>query len=147
MKIDKKKLVKLAQSGELDEMMGLIDKNIKNPMSRDIVAYQWLQVAEGFGHKDAGNQAEDLFEASLSRFGDETMGDAHFEIGRWYLLGEHGILKDEKKALGQFKRSQEFGGPDVHIQEIEKLQLKLKGSIRDKFKKIFLEESDGKADE
>ena len=72
------------------------------------VVFQWLQVAASLGHEAADEMADDIYEAALSRGGDETVAALHYEVATWFARGEQEVAVNVEHALTQLARAQEL---------------------------------------
>lgn len=96
--IRSEKLLKLAQSGELDRLMDIItDESFE---TEDVhLLYCWLSIAENYGSEEAGEIIETLTDSN--QLYDEDIAYLNFELGCWYILGIN-ISTDKKKACEYF---------------------------------------------
>ena len=136
------KLFALAKAGEVNEMLEALSQAqaADDDGSETVVAsYQWLLVAAALGSEEAEGMAEDLVEAALSRYGDETIAMAHFEVGGWWLLGQEGVTKDSDKAFAELEYADEMGVREmVDIEsELEKLRSQSGAAERERLATLF----------
>jgi hypothetical protein len=97
--------------------------------------YQWSLVMQDFGHAAPDANPELLLEED----GGETMLDARFEVGYWYLLGKEGVRVDADKAflhLGQVEQAGIRKSLDLE-RELDSVRSQLKGSLLVRFNALF----------
>ena len=64
-----------------------------------MAVFQWLQVASSLGNEEADGMADDLYEAALSRGGDETVAVLHYEVAEWFINGDNGVAANTDLGL------------------------------------------------
>ena len=129
--------VRLAKAGDVD---GLIEELEPADAADWMEAYQWLIIAAAFGSDEAGEAADDLLNTALKHSGDEGLAFAHWEVGRWWLLGEQGLPVDADAGLDELAYAAKLGVRTAIVgmpAEIEKLRKRLEGKVRTRFDKIF----------
>ena len=67
--MDTAKLIEHAKAGHSDDIIAMIPADPDSDDFDEIIvtAYQWLRIAEIYGSEDAGEHAESLLDAYLSR--------------------------------------------------------------------------------
>ncbi|MFT5355617.1 MAG: hypothetical protein ACI9KE_002836 [Polyangiales bacterium] len=103
------------------------------------VVFQWLQVAASLGHEAAEEMADDIYEAALSRGGDETVAALHYEVATWFARGEQGVVVNVEHALTQLACAQELQlreSMDLDV-ELKKLRGSFSGVDERRFDEIF----------
>lgn len=100
-----------AAAGDLNPLLMLgaaieADPDFEDP---ECHVYQWLQVAACLEVDEAADYADGLYEASLSRSGDETVASLHMEVAKWFVHGTYGVVANHDHALAQLSRAQDFG--------------------------------------
>lgn len=98
--VDEKKFLLLAERGDVDGILDLAgaylnddedyDDEDDESAEGDDLAYKWLLISSDFGHKKAGEAADDMLESSSLRYDDGQMriGLIHLEIAEQYLSGK-----------------------------------------------------------
>lgn len=103
-------LYELAKEGDVDALCEAVAEAAKVDDEDDVdeQVFQWLQVAATFGHEEADEAADDIYEATLSRGGDETVAVLHFEVAEWFIRGENGVEANAQYGLYQLERAEEL---------------------------------------
>lgn len=102
-------LYELAKEGDVDALCEAVAEAAKDDDEEvDERVFQWLQVAATFGHEEADEMADDLYEASLSRGGDETVAVLHYEVAEWFIRGDNGVECNYEFGLYQLERAEEL---------------------------------------
>lgn len=148
--MDAKTLRKAAVDGNLDVIASLLESlgddedededGGGGDSSEDVVtAYQWYLVATHFGHKGAEEAADALLGSFLSRYGDETIAMAHYDVGVWFLTGAHGMEPDLGAAFNELEYANEMKVRSmVELEkDLEATRKKLSGDARTRFDKLF----------
>jgi len=140
----KRSLYQLARAGDLDGLAKRLELN--GPISEDgdededfddsvVELYKWCSIA-GRWHEEATEMADAIQEAQLSRYGDETLALAHFEIGQMWLLGEEGLPVDVEQGFEDLTYAKKVG-LDISPKDIDQLRNRLSGEARTRFDKLF----------
>jgi len=100
------KLYALALDGDLEALCGSVYEQAEEDPEMEV--YQWLQVASSLGCEEAEEMSDDIYEAALSRGGDETVAVLHFEVAEWFIKGENGVAPNPELGLEQLRRAEDF---------------------------------------
>jgi hypothetical protein len=101
--------------------------------------YQWMQVAAALGRQEADEIADDIYEAVLSRWGDETVAVLHMEVAEWFVNGDHGVEVNTSHAVDQLECAENLQLRDsVEVDsELLAIRSKLSGQDLGRFDSIF----------
>lgn len=79
-----------AQSGNIEELVKAVERQVADDFERDEMLYRWLWICHGFGHSDAEEWADDMLETSSLHSDDDqiTVALTHLELAELYLLGD-----------------------------------------------------------
>ncbi len=131
-------LFALAVDGDLEALGGAVYLEADED-DLEATLFQWMEVASSLGHEEAAELSDALYEAALQRGGDETVATLHFEVAKWFILGEEGVVADPEKGLIQLQRAQDF-----HLREsvdvgdgLQKLRASLSEAHQQRFDEIF----------
>jgi hypothetical protein len=127
-------LSEMARTGDLDGLAGQI-YSLGFENGEDVhLLYKWALVADDFGNKALQYFPELTFDDP------ETYASAHFDVGRWYLLGEEGLERNEELAFRHFNTAVvKYNLPRVldYSTEIGIVRSKLEGEALEKFERLF----------
>lgn len=102
-----RKLFELAQAGDVDAVCDAAAESCAEG-EREESVYQWLQVAASLGSDEAEEMADSLYDAVLSRGGDETVAVLHFEVAQWFICGEQEVEPNPGLGLYQLERAEQL---------------------------------------
>ena len=130
-------LFHFAKCGELEALCSRLAGGDED--GPEEVVFQWLQVSATLGSEEAEDLADDIYEAALSRGGDETVALLHYEVAEWFIRGQNGVARSAEHGLLQLERAQE-----LHLREsveldadLLALRRELKGEHLSRFDVIF----------
>jgi hypothetical protein len=128
----KKSLGEIAKAGDFDALNDRLEGQDDDAI---IELYKWYTIAAVW-HDEAEEIADGIQEAQISRYGDETLAQAHWEIGIHWLFGEEGLAVDAKQALVEIAYAKKCG-LEVTAKEVESVRKRLAGAARTGFDKLF----------
>ncbi len=85
----------LARGGRHEDLIALLGPSE--------TLYTWLTVAAALGFAESARTLASLREEHASRWGDETVAAMHFDVARWFALGEKSLERAPSQALAQLE--------------------------------------------
>jgi hypothetical protein len=133
-------LYKRAEEGDVEELCRMAEETAEaDEDGRETNVFRWLQVAAMLGSDEAEEMADDLYEAALSRGGDETVAVLHLEVAQWFIRGEHGVAQSAEHGLTQLELAEELQlRESVDVDEdLRSLRSFLKGEDLNQFDELY----------
>lgn len=92
-------LIELIKNSDLEALMGALDG------LDEVDLYRWLLIAEDYDVPGAADAVGDIWQALVSRWGDEVDGAIQVEIAFDHMMGENGLPRNEELGFLRLKKS------------------------------------------